>query len=140
MIGRLTLVALLAGATFASPAAGQARCTAPAKPGWHSCLTASHRAGDDERMIRLTKLQPRLAMRYADGCPSGADRRTVVIRTGGGDRIARARMASTCRRGVARWSLDLDLEVDLRAGTVVRSFWSGIPDNRKAPRVKLNAR
>jgi hypothetical protein len=140
MIGRLTLVALLAGAAFASPAAGQARCSAPAKPGWHSCLTASHRASDDERMIRLTKVQPRLVMRYEDGCPSGADRRTVVIRTAGGDRIARARMASTCRRGIARWSLDLELEVDLRAGTVVRSFWSGIPDNRKAPRVKLNAR
>jgi hypothetical protein len=140
MIGRALLVALLATAATASPAAAQARCSAPAKPGWHSCLSASHRAIDDGPMVRLTKLQPRLVMRLEDGCPGRAARRTVVIRTGGGDRIARARVDGTCRRGVARWHLDLDLEVDLRAGTVVRSFWSGIADNRKAPRVKLNAR
>jgi hypothetical protein len=139
MIGRALLVALLATAATASPAAAQARCTAPADPGWHSCLTASHRAIDDGEFIRLTKLQPRLVMRLADGCPPSAERRTVIIRTAGGDRLARARVDSTCRRGVARWNIKLDVEAELRAGTVVRSYWSGIADNRKAPRVKLNA-
>src|SRR5688500_11007861 len=130
-----SVVAMLAAAASASPAAAQARCAAPADPGWHSCLTASPRAIADGRMIRLTKLRPRLGMRLEDGCPSGGDGRTVVARTAGADRIARARVDSTCRRGIARWNITLDLDVELRAGSVVRSFWSGIADNQKAPRV-----
>ena len=134
-----TLAALLAGAASASPAAAQARCTAPDEPGWHSCLTASYRAVDGGPTIRVTKIRPRLVMRYANGCPEGADRRTVAIRSDDGERLVRARVNSRCRRGVARWITNLTLDVDLQEGTVVRSFWSGIADNESAPGVKLKA-
>jgi hypothetical protein len=132
-----TLVAMLAGAASASSAAAQARCTAPDEPGWHSCLTASHRTTDGGEQIHLTKVRPRLVIRYADGCPEGAGRRTVAIRTEDGDRLGRTTVRSRCRRGVARYDAPLRLDVDLPEGTVVRSFWSGIADNRTAPAVEL---
>jgi hypothetical protein len=131
-----TLVALLAGAASTSPAAAQARCTAPAEPGWHSCLTASHRLAEDAGAIHLRKVRPRLVVRYEEGCPDGADRRTVVIRVQG-EQLVRARVNSRCKRGVARYDATLRLDVELPEGTVVRSFWSGIPDGATAPKVKL---
>lgn len=137
MIGRLTLVALLAAAAYATPAAAQSRCTAPEQPGWHSCLTAAHRLADDGTAVRLTKARPRLAIRYEDGCPKGADRREVVIRTADGQRLGRTTVRSRCRRGVARWDATLRLDLDLPKGTVVRSFWSGIADGASAPKVEL---
>jgi hypothetical protein len=130
----VTLAALLA----ASPAAAQARCTAPDKPGWHSCLTASHRTIGAGEQIRLTKARPRLVVRYEDGCPEGADRRTVVIRSGDGERLGRTTVRSRCRRGVARYDTTLRLDLDLPKGTVVRSLWSGIGDGATAPKVRLN--
>jgi hypothetical protein len=139
MFGRSTLVALLVGATFASPAGAQARCTAPDEPGWRSCLTASHRATADPAMVHLTKVRPRLVVRYEDGCPNGRDRRTVVIRTGTGERLGQTTVAGRCRRGVARYEATLRLDIDLAEGTVVRSYWSGIPDDRSAPSVKLRS-
>jgi hypothetical protein len=129
----VTLAALLA----ASPASAQSRCTAPERPGWHSCLTAANRAiGDDGEMVRLTSVRPRLVIRYADGCPNGANRRTVAIRSGG-ERLARESVSGSCRRGVARYDVKLRLDLDLPAGTVVRSLWSGIPDAGAAPEVEL---
>jgi hypothetical protein len=132
----------LAGVTLtlalaASPAAAQTRCTAPDEPGWHSCLTASHRLAEDGGAIHLTKVRPRLVIRYEEACPDGADRRTVVIRTGDGRRIGRTIVRSRCKRGVARYDATLRLDVELPEGTVVRSFWSGIPDGATAPKVKL---
>jgi hypothetical protein len=139
MIGRATLVALLAAAATATPAAAQSRCTAPDEPGsWHSCLTASHHATGNATEIHLTKARARLAIRYEDGCPKGADRRTVVLRTGDGERLARATVRSRCRRGVARWDARLDIGLDLPKGTVVRSLWSGIADGASAPKLALN--
>ena len=132
-----TLVALLAGAASTSPAAAQARCTAPDEPGWHSCLTASHRLAEDGAAIHLTKVRPRLVVRYEDGCPDGADRRTVAIRTADGRRLGRTTVRSRCRRGVARYDTTVRLDLDLAEGTVLRSFWSGIPDDATAPKVKL---
>jgi hypothetical protein len=132
-----TLVALLAGAASAAPAPAQARCTAPDKPGWHSCLTASHRATGDGEQIHLTTARPRLVVRYEDACPDGADRRTVVIRTRDGERLGRTTVRSRCRRGVARYDATLRLDVDLPAGTVVRSLWSGIADGATAPKVRV---
>ena len=129
----VTLAALLA----ASPAAAQSRCTAPEKPGWHSCLTASSHAVGDGAMVRLTSVRPRLVVRYSTGCPRGADRRTVAIRTADGERLARERVSSSCRRGVARYDVKLRPEVDVPAGTVLRSFWSGIADGESGPRVEL---
>ncbi len=78
-------------------------------------------------MLRLTTVRPRLVVRYADGCPEGADRRTVAIRTADGERLVRARINSRCRRGVARYDVNLRLDLELRAGTVLRSFWSAPP-------------
>jgi hypothetical protein len=139
MIGRATLVALLAAAATASPASAQAPCTAPDEPGWHSCLTVSHRAIDGSPAVRVTTARPRLVARYADGCRRGAKRRRVVVRTGAGERLGAARVTRRCRRGVARWTARLQLDVDLPAGSVVRSFWSGIRDDASAPRVRLRA-
>jgi hypothetical protein len=129
----VTLAALLA----ASPAAAQSRCTAPEKPGWHSCLTASSHALGDGTMVHLTSVRPRLVVRYSDGCPRGADRRTVVIRTGNGKRLARQRLSSRCRRGVARYDVKLQLELDVPWGTVLRSYWTGVADASAGPSVKL---
>ena len=128
----VALAALLA----ASPAAAQSRCTAPDKPGWHSCLAASSRAIDGER-VQLTTVRPRLVVRYQDGCPAGADRRTVAIRTRDGERIAHARVDSRCRRGVARYDVKLRFDLEVPRGTVLRSFWSGIRDAESAPAVTL---
>jgi hypothetical protein len=119
----------------ASPAAAQKRCTAPDKPGWRSCLTTSHRTTDGQAV--LTKVRPRLVVRYEDGCPKGADRRTVAIRTDDGERLGRARVDSRCRRGVARYDTTLRLDLELEEGTVVRSYWSGIADEESAPGVEL---
>jgi hypothetical protein len=137
-IGIATLVALLAAAASASPAAAQSRCKAPEKAGsWHSCLSASHQIAEDPDQVHLSTARARLAVRYREGCPEGADRRTVVFRTGAGDRLGRMTLRSKCRRGVARWDARVEIEEDLPKGTVVRSFWSGIADNQSAPRVKL---
>ena len=130
--------AIVAALLAASPASAQSRCTAPEKPGWHSCLTASSRAMGDGETVRLTSVRPRLVIRYADGCPAN-DRRTVTIRTGKGERISRTRVDGRCRRGVARYDIKLRLELDVPAGTLVRSLWSGIPDADLAPEVELKA-
>ena len=131
-----TLVALVAGAALPSAAAAQARCTAPDEPGWRSCLTTVHKSADEG--VRLTKVRPRLVIRSEQACPKGADRRTVVIRTGGGTRLGQATVRSSCRRGVARWTASLRLDVDLPEGTVVRSFWGRIADRESAPAVELD--
>jgi len=134
----MAALALLAGAASATPAAAQSRCTAPKKVDtWHSCLATAHRAIEDGPELMLTKARPRLVFRY-DRCPARNLRRTVVIRTGDGRRLAREQVRGTCRRGVARWILNIDLEVDLTDGTTVRSYWSGIADSDdRAPEVEL---
>ena len=130
------LMAALAGAASASPAAAKSRCTAPDEPGWHSCLSASHRTTEGD-LIHLRTVRPRLVVRYEDACPRGADGRTVAIRIDG-EGLVRARVNGRCKRGVARYDATLRLDLDLPKGTVVRSFWSGIADNGSAPRVELN--
>jgi hypothetical protein len=136
LVGSAALT-LLAGALSAVPAAAQSRCTAPAEPGWHSCLTTAHRAIDGGPEVRLTKAMPRLVVRY-EACPAHRLRRTVVIRTDAGRRLGRTTVRSRCRHGVARWSANLRLDVDLMEGTVVRSNWSGIADSGDAaPAVEL---
>jgi hypothetical protein len=132
-----TLVALLAGAAASSQAAAQARCQAPDAPGWRSCLTASHRTIDGGQAIHLTKVRPRLVIRYEAGCPKGADRRSVAVRTDDGARLGRTTVRSRCRRGVARYEATLELDVEVDAGTVVRSNWSRIPDADSAPAIEV---
>lgn len=131
---------LLVGAAGASPAAAQTHCKAPTEPGWRSCLSTAHRAIDGGPLVRLTKARPRLVVRD-DHCPAHRVRRTVVIRTEDGRRLARAGTRSVCRRGVARWIVNLKLEVDLMDGTVIRSYWSGIDDSGDGgPAVELKAK
>jgi hypothetical protein len=129
------LAALAATAVAASPASAQTRCTAPEEPGWHSCLAASHRTIGEQ--IVLTKARPRLVIRYADGCPKGTDRRSVVVRTDDGDRLSRTTVRSRCKRGVARYDATLRFDIEVEEGTVVRAFWSGIRDDRTAPGVEI---
>jgi hypothetical protein len=131
----VTLAALIA----ASPAAAQSRCAAPERPGWHSCLTASSRAIGDGETVRLTTVRPRLVVRYRNGCPAGADRRTVAIRTGDGERLVRERVSSRCRRGVARYDVKLRLDIEVPSGTLLRSFWTGVADAAEPPQVELKA-
>ena len=129
---------ILAALLAASPASAQQRCTAPDVPGWHSCLSASHRTTGPGDQVHLTKVRPRLVIRHdQETCPKGANRRTVAIRVEG-DRLASARVDSRCKRGVTRYDVTLRLDLDLPKGTVVRSFWTGIADARTAPRVELN--
>jgi hypothetical protein len=130
---------ILAALLAASPASAQSRCTAPEKPGWHSCLAASSRAIEDGEMVHLTTVRPRLVVRYEDGCPEGPDRRTVAIRTGDGERLVRARVDSRCRRGVARYDVKLRLDLEVPAGTLLRSLWSGVADDESPPEVELKA-
>jgi hypothetical protein len=132
---------LLAGAAAAAPAAAQSGCAAPEETGaWHSCLTTAHRTIEDGPEVQLTQARPRLVVRYK-ACPARRVRRTVVIRTKDGERLDRTTVRSRCRRGVARWVVDLALDVELMDGTVVRSFWSGIADNgAAAPSVELKAK
>lgn len=138
MVGTVALT-LLAGAAATSPAAAQSGCAAPAEPGWHSCLSTAHRTIDDGPEVKLIKARPRLVVRY-DECPARRLRRTVSVRTDDGKRLGRASARSRCRSGIARWIVNLKLDVDLMDGTVVRSFWSGIPDSGDgAPAVELKA-
>jgi hypothetical protein len=138
LVGTAAL-ALLVGAATASPAAAQSGCAAPAEPGWHSCLTIAHRTIDDGPEVRLTQARPRLVVRY-DECPAQRIRRSVVIRTDDGERLGRTSTRARCHRGVARWSVNLRLDVDLTDGTVVRSYWSRIADSGDAaPAVELEA-
>ena len=135
----LAALTLLAGATLASPAAGQSRCAAPDQNGWRSCLSTSHRTIDDGPMVRLLEARPRLVVRD-DRCPARNARRTVVVTTGDGRRLDRETVRATCKRGVSRWIVNLSLEVDLPGGTVVHSRWSGIADaGDSAPEVELQA-
>ena len=41
---------------------------------------------------------------------------------------------------VARWRVVLHPNVDLRAGTVIQSFWSRLADEDRAPKVKLKSK
>ena len=134
----MAALTLLAGATFASPAAGQTqRCQAPETNGWRSCLTTAHRTIDDGPQVKLTKARPRLVMR-SDACPARITRRTVVVRARG-QRLARETVRGTCKHGVTRWIVNLKLDVDLPGGTIVRSLWSGIADSGDgAPKVELD--
>jgi hypothetical protein len=139
-LGAATVLALLAGVAGALPAAAQARCAAPDDVGWRSCLTVSHRAADDAPDLTLTKARPRLVERFAR-CPAQRVARRVVVRTGDGERLGAATVRSRCADGVVRWVAVVELDVSVREGAVVRSFWSGVDDSEaSAPRVKVEPR
>ncbi len=127
-----TLDVVAAGDAPAAPAP----CPAPGEPTWRSCLTTAHVELEDGR-VRLKRARPRLVMRY-DECPTLRSR-TVSLRTRGGRLLDRAQVDGRCAGGVARWVVTLRPgDADLRSGTVVRTFWSGIADEDRAPRVRLD--
>lgn len=140
VLARRAAVALLVSslaAAAASPAATAKPCAPPADAGWRSCLSTAHVRLEDGR-VRLKRARPRLVVRY-DVCPASLRRRTVAVRSRGGRLLDRAAVEGKCRNGVARWVITLrPEEADLRSGAVVRSFWAGVADKRRAPRVKLD--
>ena len=132
------LVAAGSIAAVAAPAAAAAGpgCSVPTQSSWHSCLTAGHRAVLGTNQVRLTRATPVLVVRVGT-CPANLIRRTVKVRTRAGDLVARKRVTGHCRNGIARYRTNLRPDMDLRTGTVIRSFWSRLADEDRAPSVKL---
>jgi hypothetical protein len=134
-----TFIFLLAAAILAAaaPAASaKTKCSVPDEPAWHSCLTARHVALDSGA-VRLTRATPTLVIRLAEGCPAHLRKRTVVLRTKAGSKIASERVTGHCRKDVARYRVSLRPDLEVPAGTVIRSYWTGIKDDAVAPKVKL---
>jgi hypothetical protein len=125
------IVAVAAPAANAKP-----RCSVPDEPAWHSCLTARH-AALDTGAVRLTRATPTLVIRLEEGCPAHLRKRTVVLRTKDGNKIASERVKGRCRKDIARYRVNLRPDLDVPAGLVIRSYWSGIKDDKVAPKVKL---
>lgn len=131
------VASVLGAAAGAVPAAAAKPCVPPADPGWRSCLSTGHVRLEDGS-VRLKRARPRFVVRY-EACPVTLRRPTVVVRTEGGRVLDRAAVTGTCKKGVARWAITLRPEdADLEAGTVVRSLWTGVADEDRAPRVKLD--
>ena len=133
----IALAVVAAAAVVAPAASAKSTCTVPDEPAWHSCLSARHIALDDGN-AKLTRATPALVIRFAAPCPAHLVKRTVVLRTKKGKRLARAKVKGHCRRDVARFRVNLRLNLELPASTVIRSYWSGIKDDKVAPKVKLN--
>ena len=132
----LALAATGIATAIAAPSAAAKPCSVPDEGAWHSCLSALHlklATGD----VRLTRATPTLVINYGT-CPGHLAKRTVVLRTGKGKKLERARVHSRCRKGVARFRVNLRDQIDLPSGTVIRSYWSGIPDEHKAPKITLD--
>jgi hypothetical protein len=136
---RLLIVLAVAGAaaTAVPAASAKSTCSVPDEPAWHSCLSARHIALDNGN-AKLTRATPALVTRLARPCPAHLAKRTVVLRTKKGKRLARARVTGHCHKDVARFRVNLRFDLELPATTVIRSYWSGIKDDRVAPKVKLS--
>jgi hypothetical protein len=135
---RSFILLLAAGiiAAAAPAASAKSKCTVPDEPAWHSCLTARH-AALDTGAVRLTRATPALVIRLEEGCPARLRKRTVVLRTKDGNKIASERVTGRCRKDIARYRVNLRPDLDVPAGLVIRSYWSGIKDDKVAPKVKL---
>jgi hypothetical protein len=137
---RRSIIVLLATgiAVSAAPAASAKKntCKAPGEPSWHSCLTARHVALADGNLL-LRRATPALTIRLAAPCPAHLAKRTVVLRTNKGKKLARAKVKGHCNGNVARFRVNIRPDLELKPGTVIRSYWSGIDDNDVAPSVKL---
>jgi hypothetical protein len=134
----VVLIAIAAVGAIAAPSASAApACSTPSELTWHSCLTAGHRKVLHTDNVRLTRATAVLVVRMS-ACPADVPSRRVVIRTDKRKRVARERVEGTCKHNVARWRLRVKPdEFDVRAGTVIHSYWSGIDDGDDAPSVKL---
>jgi hypothetical protein len=132
----IVLVVAAAAAVIAPAASAENTCSAPRDPSWHSCLTARHVVLADGK-VKLTRATPTLVIRLAAPCPAHLAKRTVVLRTGKGRKLTRAKVKGHCRKDVARFRVNIRAGRELRPGTVVHSYWSGIKDDTVAPKVKL---
>jgi hypothetical protein len=138
---RRSIIFLLAAGMFAvaAPAArAKSTCSVPDEPAWHSCLTARH-ATLSTGSVRLTRATPALVIRLQHGCPDRLAKRRVVLRTKAGTRIAAEKVTGSCRTDVARYRVHVRPDLELPAGTVIRSYWSGIRDDKVAPKVRIGA-
>ncbi len=126
----------IAGGVTAAPAAAAPGCSVPDHPAWHSCLSAGHRAVDGTDRVLLTRATPVLVIRLS-ACPDPVIRRKVTLRTRSGDKLASERVTGKCKNGVTRYKTKLQPNVELRVNTVIQSFWSRLPDEDRAPKVKL---
>jgi hypothetical protein len=135
----IALAVVAAAVVAAPPASAKPQCsTPPANVPWHSCLTARDNVLDNGHVV-LTRARPVLVVRLANGCPAHLAKRKVVVRTAGGKRLAKGKVAGTCHGSIARFHTVLKPNVELPSGTVITSFWSGIPDKEeKGLKVKLS--
>ena len=132
----LLIAGLVALAAAPAAAARDGGCAVPAEPGHNSCLATVHDPLPKGEVL-LAGATPRLVVRLRGSCPRRVARRTVTLRAGDGRRLARRRVTGRCRAGVARWTVKLRPDVDLPAGTVVRTRWSGLRPGSRAPSVRL---
>jgi|tagenome__1003787_1003787.scaffolds.fasta_scaffold20517242_2 hypothetical protein len=136
---RSIIVLLAAGiAVSAAPAASaKTPCKAPGKPAWHSCLTARHVFLADGNVL-LRRATPGLTIRLSAPCPAHIAKRTVVLKTKKGKKLARVKVKGTCHGTLARYHTNIrPKNLELKPGTVIRSYWSGIDDSDFAPSVTI---
>jgi hypothetical protein len=126
----------IVSATIVPAASAKSRCSVPDEPAWHSCLSALH-LKLETGAVRLTRATPTLVIRY-DACPAHVAKRTVALRTGAGGKLEKSRVTGRCRKDVARWRTNLRDQIDLPSGTVIRSYWSALPDHKRAPKITLD--
>ena len=126
----------IVGGVAAAPASAAPACSVPDHPAWHSCLTAGHRPVEGTDNVLLTRATPILVIRLS-ACPDPVIRRKVVLRTRSGDKIASKRVTGHCKNGVVRYKTTFHPDAQLRVNTVIQSFWSRLPDEDRAPKVKL---
>jgi hypothetical protein len=132
----IVLTAIAVAGAIAPAASAGPRCTAPSGLTWHSCLSAGHRAITGTHNVRLTKATAAIVIRMT-ACPADVPSRRVVIRTDDRHRIAKKRVEGTCKNNIGRWKLIIRPDMDLPAGTILHSYWSGVDDSDGAPSVKL---
>jgi hypothetical protein len=135
---RSLIVLAAAGITgvAAAPASAASGCSVPDRPAWHSCLSAGHRAVEGTDNVLLTRATPILVIRLS-ACPDPVIRRKVTLRTRSGDKIDSKRVTGHCKNGVTRYKTNFHPNAELRVNTVIQSFWSRLPDEDRAPKVKL---
>jgi hypothetical protein len=134
----IALAVVAAAVVAAPPASAKPQCSAPPpNVPWHSCLRASDTALDNGHVM-LTRATPVLVVRLSNGCSAHLAKRKVILRTAKGKRLAKGKVKGTCHGTVARFRGVLRPDVELPSGTVIRSFWSGIPDKDEGPKVKLS--
>ena len=132
------VLAVAAVAAVAAPAASaKSKCSdAPSLPGWKSCLTGAFVPLGNGK-ITLTRVTPTLVIRLGGPCSADLPKRKVVIRNAKGKRLTSARVKGRCHNDVARFRINIRPDLELKSGTVIHSFWSGIPDEHRSPKVKL---